>query len=109
MRNVMLRLLPLVVGVLLIGSVRFRYRGRGPSRTAPSSRCKVRRISGSPTNTASCIGVVIPARLAGKHILWSNRVEVSLDRLRTLPVGDPWLTAGLLKDGDPIYLVKWET
>ena len=47
--------------------------------------------------------------LAGKHIDWSNRVEVSLERLRTLPVGDPWLTAGLLKDGDPIYLVKWET
>ncbi len=23
-------------------------------------------------------------------------------------VGDPYLTAGLLKDGDPIYLVKWE-
>ena len=34
---------------------------------------------------------------------------MSLDSLRTLPVGDPWLTAGLLKDGDPIYLVKWET
>ena len=34
---------------------------------------------------------------------------MSLDRLHTLPVGDPWLTAGLLKDGDPIYLVKWET
>ena len=47
--------------------------------------------------------------LSGKHIAWSNRVEVSLDQLRTLPVGDPWLSAGLLKDGDPIYLVKWET
>ena len=47
--------------------------------------------------------------LAGKHIAWSNRVEVSIDGLRALPVGDPWLTAGLLKDGDPIYLVKWET
>ena len=47
--------------------------------------------------------------LAGKHIAWNNRVEVSLDSLRTLPVGDPWLSAGLLKDGDPIYLVKWET
>ena len=23
-------------------------------------------------------------------------------------LGDPWLSAGLLKDGDPIYLVKWE-
>src|SRR5690242_20763611 len=26
-----------------------------------------------------------------------------------MPLGDPWLTAGLLKVGDPIYLVKWET
>ena len=31
-----------------------------------------------------------------------------LATLRTLPRGDPWLSAGLLKDGDPIYLVKWE-
>ena len=46
--------------------------------------------------------------LAGKHIAWNNRIEVTLDRLRTLPIGDPWLSAGLLKDGDPIYLVKWE-
>ena len=47
--------------------------------------------------------------LAGRHINWNNRVEVSLEQLRTLPGGDPWLSAGLLKDGDPIYLVKWET
>ena len=47
--------------------------------------------------------------LAGKHIAWSNRIEVCLPRLRTWPVGDPWLSAGLLKDGDPIYQVKWET
>ena len=47
--------------------------------------------------------------LAGKHIAWSNRIEVCLESIRALPVGDPWLSAGLLKDGDPIYLVKWET
>ena len=47
--------------------------------------------------------------LAGKHVNWSDRREVSLDELRTLPIGDPWLSAGLLKDGDPIYLVKWES
>ena len=47
--------------------------------------------------------------LAGRHINWSNRVEASFDSLRTLPRSDPWLSAGLLKDGDPIYLVKWET
>ena len=47
--------------------------------------------------------------LAGKHVNWGDRTEVSLAQLRTLPVGDPWLSAGLLKDGDPIYLVKWES
>ena len=46
--------------------------------------------------------------LAGRHVNWGDRTEVSLAYLRTLPVGDPWLSAGLLKDGDPIYLVKWE-
>ena len=47
--------------------------------------------------------------LAGKHVLWSNRIEVTLAQLQGLNRGDPWLSAGLLKDGDPIYLVKWET
>ena len=47
--------------------------------------------------------------LAGKHVNWGDRTEVSLARLRVLAVGDPWLSAGLLKDGDPIYLVKWES
>ena len=48
--------------------------------------------------------------LAGKFANWSDWTEVSLEQFRTLPVSDPWLSAcGLLKDGDPIYLVKWET
>ena len=47
--------------------------------------------------------------LAGKHVVWSNRTEVTLVQLLDLNRGDPWLSAGLLKDGDPIYLVKWET
>ena len=47
--------------------------------------------------------------LTGRHIDWQNRATVSLEQLRSLPHGDPWLSAGLLKDGDPIYLVKWES
>ena len=47
--------------------------------------------------------------LAGKHVLWSNRTEVTLAQLQEFNRGDPWLSAGLLKDGDPIYLVKWES
>ena len=47
--------------------------------------------------------------LAGKHVRWDSRIEVTLAQLQALNRGDPWLSAGLLKDGDPIYLVKWET
>ena len=49
--------------------------------------------------------------LADKYVRWGreSRVEVTLEQLRRLTRGDPWLSAGLLKDGDPIYLVKWET
>ena len=46
--------------------------------------------------------------LQGKHIDWSNRRLVILSQLLLYPIGDPWLSAGLLKIGDPIYLVKWE-
>ena len=34
---------------------------------------------------------------------------VDLWQLERLPIGRPWLSFRLLKDGDPIYLVKWET
>lgn len=47
--------------------------------------------------------------LAGKQVNWNDRRDVSLAELQTYPIGDPWLSAGLLKDGDPIYQVKWET
>jgi hypothetical protein len=47
--------------------------------------------------------------LTGKTIAWDRRIDVSVDDLRRLPLGDPWLSLGLFKDGDPIYLVKWET
>jgi hypothetical protein len=46
--------------------------------------------------------------LAGHSISWNSRIELSCDELKAQLIGDPWLSAGLLKDGDPIYLVKWE-
>ena len=108
MRNVMLRLLALVAVVLLIGGAA-PVQGQGAF-----AHGAVVALQGTPHLWfADEHGVLHwggdTRALAGKHILWSNRVEVSLDQLRTLPVGDPWLSAGLLKDGDPIYLVKWET
>ena len=47
--------------------------------------------------------------LSGRQITWNERVVVHYSKLLSMPIGDPWLSAGLLKDGDPIYLVKWET
>ena len=47
--------------------------------------------------------------LAGKNVQWGNRSEVNLAQLQGMRRGDPWLTAGLLKSGDPIYFVKWES
>jgi hypothetical protein len=47
--------------------------------------------------------------LQGRVVDWNTRIEMSLDTLNTLQLGDPYLSAGLLKDGIPIYLVKWET
>ena len=46
--------------------------------------------------------------LSGRHIDWSTHVEVSVDRLKALARGAPWLSAGLLKIGSQVYLVKWE-
>ena len=46
--------------------------------------------------------------LAGRVIEWGNQCAVGLDELRRARRGDPWLSSGLPKIGDPIYLSKWE-
>ena len=47
--------------------------------------------------------------LSGRFVDWGNRREVDVAELGQLRRGSPWLSSGLLKVGDPIYLVKWET
>ena len=47
--------------------------------------------------------------LANRSVSWSSRVEVSLNELRQLAIGDPWLSTGLVKEGDRISLSKWES
>jgi len=47
--------------------------------------------------------------LANRFANWNDRREVTLAQLRSFRIGDPWLSAGLIKIGDPIYLAKWET
>ncbi len=47
--------------------------------------------------------------LAGRTVDWGTRVNLTLDQVKGLSRGDPWLSAGLVKVGDPIYFVKWES
>jgi hypothetical protein len=47
--------------------------------------------------------------LANRNINWADQRPVNLQQLLSFQRGDPWLSAGLLKLGEPIYLVKWET
>jgi hypothetical protein len=46
--------------------------------------------------------------LAARTVFWNTRVDLPIDRLRTYRTGDPYLSTGLLKIGEPIYLPKWE-
>jgi hypothetical protein len=46
------------------------------------------------------------AALDGHVVDWSNASQVSLDQLRSSPIGDPWLSAGLVKMGDAIYVPR---
>ena len=47
--------------------------------------------------------------LARHHVNWASRREVTLAELEDLRRGDPWLSAGLLKDGALLYLVQWQS
>jgi hypothetical protein len=42
-------------------------------------------------------------------VRWDSRCTMDLDFLLRVTKGDPYLSAGLVKIGDPIYLAKWET
>ena len=108
MRSAKLRLMALVVGVLLIGS------GGSVQGQGAFAHGAVVALQGTPHLwIADAQGVLHwggdTRALAGKHVNWNDRRDVSLAELQTFSIGDPWLSAGLLKDGDPIYQVKWET
>ncbi|MER3406711.1 MAG: hypothetical protein C4289_17385 [Chloroflexota bacterium] len=47
--------------------------------------------------------------LLGREVAWSSRREVTLEELQRLPRDGPWLPAGLLRDGEALYLVTWDT
>lgn len=47
--------------------------------------------------------------LRGRYVDWNSKYVLSAEQLVQLPIGDPWLSSGLLKVGDAIYFPKWET
>ncbi len=108
MRNAMLRFLALAAAVFILGGTA-RVQAQGTF-----SHGTVVALQGTPHLWfADEHGVLHwggdTRALSGKHVNWNDRRDVSLAELQTYPIGDPWLSAGLLKDGDPIYQVKWES
>src|SRR5438132_787928 len=47
--------------------------------------------------------------LASTSFRWDRQCAMDLTFLQTVRIGDPILSLGLVKIGDPIYLAKWET
>ena len=47
--------------------------------------------------------------LAGRGPFSNTRTEVTLEQLRTLPLGEPWLSTSMVKLGEPIFVGRWET
>ena len=108
MWNATLRFLGLVVAVFLIGG------GAPVQAQGAFAHGAVVALQGTPHLwIADDRGILHwggdTRALSGKHVNWNDRRDVSLAELQTYPIGDPWLSAGLLKDGDPIYQVKWES
>jgi hypothetical protein len=46
--------------------------------------------------------------LAGRVVDWGHRETLTAAQLSASTKGDPWLSAGLLRDGDALYIGKWE-
>jgi hypothetical protein len=47
--------------------------------------------------------------LLGRSVEWGHRCSMDAGFAARVNKGDPWLSTGLVKIGDPIYLAKWET
>ena len=102
----------IVLAVLVAGSVQGAV-SAAPAAQGAFPKGSVAALKGTPhlwvADEQSVLHWVGDTRaLAGHDIKWDLRSDVSLSQLKALPIGDPWLSAGLLKDGDAIYLVKWE-
>ena len=48
-----------------------------------------------------------PGALAGRVVDWQRRTDVTLPQLRTLPRGEPWLTAAFVRIREDVFLPQW--
>lgn len=104
-----------VLSVLVLVGAPFGLAGAAPAPGLSFARGAVAALAGTPhiwiADDRGALHWAGDTRaLAGHYVNWSDRTEVTYSDLRSnAAVGDPWLSAGLLKDGDAIYLVKWES
>lgn len=102
--GVSLALLLLLAGVVA---------GTASADTTPPADGSVVGLAGTPHIWVAEGGVFHWAgdtrALSGRTVRWDTRLDVSITALRTMPRGDPWLSSGLVKEGDTISLAKWET
>lgn len=105
-------LLLLVLALALVIS-----RTRATPAAAPLSHGEIALLRGTPHYfVADERGVLHWASdtraLAGRYVRWERVRLVTLDQLRALPRGEPWLTApGTFVRGEDgaVYLIRWET
>ena len=96
--------------LLLLAGV---FAGTASADTTPPADGSVVGLAGTPHIWVAEGGVFHWAgdtrALSGRTVRWDTRLDVSITALRTMPRGDPWLSSGLVKEGDTISLAKWET
>ena len=109
--NIRARFLALAVIGVLISTLApaLTLQAQGVFAHAPLLPSRARRICGSLTSRASSTGPVIRGPWPAGTCVGTAASRSRWHSSRGLTAANPWLSAGLLKDGDPIYLVKWET
>ena len=104
----------IAVGIVVAALVAGLRADAAPLQQQAGSPGAVYALTGSPhvwvADEEGALHWVADTRaLIGKTVRWSDRREVSVEQLRSFRLGDPWVSAGMVTLGAPIYLAKWDT